>query len=211
MEKKVGTGPRRDGVPLTSMAAFSDITGVILAGGRSRRMGRDKATLSFDGTTLFDRTLQIFEDLFHDNLIAGDRPDLEKPHIPALADRYPGSALGGLYTGLEAAQTPYIFVAACDMPFIDPAIIRLIAERRRSFDAVIPRTGQGLEPLFGIYGKRCLEPIKQQLEEGNFRVFDFYDQVKIRYLEEDELPPDWQRTLANVNTPEELDALNRPG
>ncbi len=191
------------------MAEFSDITGVILAGGRSRRMGRDKATLNIGGGTLFDRTLKIFEELFQNILIAGDRPDLAQPDIPALPDRYPGSALGGLYTGLLAAQTPYIFVAACDMPFIDPSLIRQIAQKRHGFDAVIPRTAEGFEPLFGIYGKVCLAPMQQQLEENNFCVFDFYDQVKICYIEEEELPPGWQRTLANVNTPEDLDALKK--
>ena len=100
-----------------------DLTGVLLAGGRSRRMGRDKAQLEIAGKTLFERSLELLREFCATVLIAGDRPDLARPGLPALPDLYPGSALGGLYTGLAAAQTEWILVAPCDMPFPDRRIV----------------------------------------------------------------------------------------
>jgi len=181
-----------------------DVTGVILAGGLSRRMGRDKATLEVAGEPLFERVLGLFRRFFPRNVIAGDRPDLARPGVPCFPDRYPGSALGGLYTGLLAAETPYIFVAACDMPSPDPALLRTILARRHGYDIVVIRTPSGLEPLFALYGKGCLVPMQALLEAGNFRIYDFYPEVRVCYLGPAELPAGWERALRNVNTPEEL-------
>jgi len=187
-----------------SSMTFPDVTGVILAGGRSSRMGRDKAALELGGVSFFERILSVFRSLFPHVLIAGDRPDLAAPDLPCFPDRYPGSALGGLYTGLLAAETPYIFVAACDMPCPDPELIRAIAASRSGYDVVVPKTPAGLEPLFALYGKACLEPMRALLEAKNYRIYDFYPEVQVRYLEPDELPTGWERALVNVNTPEDL-------
>lgn len=183
---------------------FADVTGVILAGGRSSRMGRDKAGLELGGLSFFERILSVFRSLFPHILIAGDRPDLAAPDLPCFPDVYPGSALGGLHTGLLAAETPYIFVAACDMPCPDPAMIRALVARRRGHDVVVPKTPSGLEPLFALYGKGCLQPMRALLEAKNYRIYDFYPEVRVRYLEPNEFPAGWKRTLVNVNTPEEL-------
>lgn len=190
--------------------SLTDVTGVILAGGRSRRMGRDKATLPVDGQALFERVLGVLQPLFPAILIAGDRPDLCRPQVPCVPDLYPGSALGGLYTALQAAATPFIFVVACDMPFADPQLIRAILARREGHDVVVPRTPSGLEPLFALYGKECLMPMRALLEAGRFRIYDFFPQVRVRYLDSAELPDGWERSLLNVNTPGDIRQLIRP-
>ena len=170
-------------------------------------MGRDKAQLEVAGISLFERVLQAFTPFFEHILIAGDRPDLARPGIPSLPDRYPGSALGGLFTGLAAATTPWVFVAACDMPWPAPGLIRALLERRSGYQAVVPRTASGLEPLFALYHKACLEPMEDLLKKGDYRIYDFYPRIRVRYLAEAELPPGWQRALVNVNTPEDLRRL----
>ena len=186
-----------------------DVTGVILAGGRSSRMGRDKATLEVGGTPLFERVLAVLQGFFADVLIAGDRPDLARPTVPYHPDLYPGSALGGLYTGLLKARTDWIFVAPCDMPHPDPELIRVLLERREGYPIVVPRTGAGFEPLFALYHKDCLEPMLAMLEERNYRVYDLYDRMSVRYVEESEMPPDWERSLININTPEEYSEIRK--
>ncbi len=182
---------------------LNDVTGVILAGGRSSRMGRDKATLEIGGTSLFENIAGVFSALFASSLIAGDRPDLSRPDLPAFADEFPGSALGGLYTGLKHADTPYIFVSACDMPFVDATLIRSLAEQRHRYDVVLPQTPAGLEPLFACYSKNCMEIMRRQLEDGNFRILDIYPQLRVRIVTEDELPENWQKALTNINTPQD--------
>jgi molybdopterin-guanine dinucleotide biosynthesis protein A len=186
---------------------YADVTGVILAGGRSSRMGRDKASLEVDGTTFFAKVAAVFRELFPRVLIAGERPDLAGPDLPYVPDRYPGSALGGLYTGLAAAATPFIFVAPCDVPFPSAELMRLIVDRRAGYDVVVPRTPAGLEPLFAVYGKNCLAPMQEMLERGHYRIYDFFPQVRVRELTEGELPVGWERALRNINTPEDYQRI----
>ncbi|WP_240746306.1 molybdenum cofactor guanylyltransferase [Desulfuromonas acetexigens] len=183
---------------------FPDVTGVILAGGRSRRMGRDKATLEIGGKALIAGISELFGRLFPQTLIAGDRPDLARPNLPAYADAYPGSALGGLHTGLRHAETPYIFVAACDMPFVDEELIRALLEHRFGYDVILPGTPEGLEPLIACYGQNCLPVIRRQLQAGNFRILDIYPELRMRIVGPEELPDNWRTALTNINTPADL-------
>ncbi len=193
----------------TIQPRFDDVTGIILAGGQSRRMGRDKATLEIGEISLFDNIADVFSNLFTRNLIAGDRPDLARPELPAFADEFPGSALGGLYSGLKHACTPYIFVTACDMPFIDPTMIRSLLEKRHEYDVVLPQTPSGMEPLFACYSKNCLKIMQQQLECGNFRILDIYPQLRVRIVADNELPDNWQKSLTNINTPQDYAKLQK--
>ena len=185
----------------------NDVTGVILAGGKSTRMGKDKAMLRVNGVTLFDRVLHVMEELFTHVLIAGNRPDLCKPELPCYPDLYPGSALGGLYTGLYRSSKDMIFVIPCDMPYADANIARIILSQRKGYDVVVPKTPNGLEPLFALYHKSCMPFMKHMLEKQEFRIYDFYPHARVRYLSIQELPSNWQQLLLNVNTPEELERI----
>lgn len=193
----------------SDLPPLADVTGVILAGGQSSRMGRDKATLEIGGSSMFEHIAGVFSELFVSNLIAGDRPDLAHPELPAFADEFPGSALGGLHNGLTHAHTPYIFVAACDMPFVDAKLIRFLLDQRHGYDVVLPHTAFGVEPLFACYGKGCLETMRRQLESGNFRILDLYPQLKVRIVTENELPENWQTALTNINTPQDYLKVQR--
>jgi molybdopterin-guanine dinucleotide biosynthesis protein len=188
---------------------FPDVTGVLLAGGKSRRMGRDKACLQVGGRALFERTLALLQRYFPSVIIAGDRPDLARDGLAAVPDIYPGSALGGLHTGLQAAKTDWIFAAPCDMPYPDPRIVELLLHHRTGVDAVIPCTPQGVEPVFALYHKNCLPEMERLLRRQQYRILNFYQRIRIRYLEEAELPRGWQQGMLNINTPAELaDMLN---
>lgn len=192
---------------ISSDTGREDITGVLLAGGRSRRMGCDKASIKLRGQPLFLRSLALLRRHFGTVFIAGDRPDLAAPDLPAVADIYPGSALGGLYTGLRAATTGWIFVAPCDMPYPDARILELLVSRRNGHDAVVPRTPAGYEPVFALYHKRCLPTMEEMLRRGQYRIFDFYQSIDTRFLDWYELPEGWERGLLNINTPDELNRL----
>jgi molybdopterin-guanine dinucleotide biosynthesis protein A len=182
---------------------MEDVCGVILAGGRSSRMGRDKAMLDVSGLSMFERTLRMMKELFRRIIIAGDRPDLSKPDVPCYKDIYPGSALGGLYTGLKEAGTEWIMVSACDMPFPDVRIARFLLTQREGYDVVVPKTPGGYEPLFAVYRTTCLSYMKELLEKNIYKINDFYPHVRVRYVPYDELPEGWEHALLNVNTPEQ--------
>lgn len=190
-------------------AFIDDITGVLLAGGKSSRMGYDKACIEVAGQPLVAKSLDLLCRSFATVLISGDRPDLAQPDIPAIADIYPGSALGGIYTGLRAAKTDWIFVAPCDMPYPDSRILKLLVKQRRGFDAVVPRTPAGYEPVFALYHKSCMKHMKEMLQQGQYRIYDFYQRINIHYLDSQQMPEGWERSLLNVNTPEQLDELRK--
>ena len=189
-----------------------DMTGVILVGGKSRRMGRDKAFLEVAGTPLFERVLEAFRESFDRVLLVGDREERFAGYgLPVIPDIYPGSALGGLYTGLSHAPSEHVFVAPCDLPFPNGALLRHLCSLREGYDAVVPLTADGYEPLFAVYAKSCLGPMLALLESGNFCVYDFYPQVRVRYVTLAELAHLDRdgRAFVNLNTPEEFEKIRK--
>ena len=192
---------------ITHNRFIDNITGVLLAGGKSLRMGYDKARIEIDERPLLSRSFELLCRYFAEVMIAGDRHDLAQPDVPAIPDLYPGSALGGLYTGLRTAQTDWIFVAPCDMPYPDARILELLVKHREGFDAVVPRTPDGYEPVFALYHKNCLPLMEEMLQQGLFRIYDFYWRINIQYLDWYLMPNDWERTLLNINTPDQLARL----
>ena len=188
---------------------INETTGVLLAGGKSLRMGHDKARIEIGGQPLLSRSLDLLCRYFTTVLIAGDRPDVARPGIPAIPDIYPGSALGGLYTGLQSAQTEWIFVAPCDMPYPDPKILELLLKQRDGADAAVPRTPHGYEPVFALYHKNCLPHMEAMLQQGQYRIYDFYQRIKVNYLDWQQMPAGWERSLLNINTPEQLEQLQK--
>lgn len=187
-----------------------DITGVILVGGKSSRMGRDKAMLPLYGTILFDKVLDTLRVGLERVILVGDHPErFEGYGLKIYPDIFPGSSLGGLYTGLSRADTPYIFASACDLPFTDPSILRLILALREGFDAVVPLNGVYQEPLFALYHKNCLEPMRKLLDARNYRIYDFYPQVRTRNVTPEEIASVGGSVQAfhNVNTIKEYEEI----
>lgn len=141
-------------------------TAVLMAGGKSRRMGRDKATLRLGETTLLDGVARVVAPLFAQLLVSvgAPRADLDWPQVcDAYADAGP---LAGLCAALTQAATPWIFVVATDMPFVKPALIELLAARRAGVDAVVPRVHGHPQPLAAFYSQRCLAPFAALLDAG---------------------------------------------
>lgn len=190
--------------------AFHDITGIILVGGKSRRMGRDKALLDVQGKTLFERALEPFQDSFAQLLLIGDRPERFVQYgVPVLPDLFPGSSLGGLYTGLYHSTTEYVFVTSCDLPFPNREILQYLCSLRGDGDAIIPGSPHGAEPLFACYSKNCLDTMRDRLEQQHFSisaVCSMLQTIHVPYKEIQQFDSEGTAFL-NLNTPEELTGL----
>ena len=170
-------------------------------------MGRDKAFLEVDGKPHIERLLEIFTESFAQVVLVGDREERFAGYdLPILADIYPGSSLGGLYTGLYHAATEYIFAAPCDLPFPNGEVIRHLCSLRNGYDAVVPTTAKGYEPLFALYSKSCLWPIKALLDSDDYCAYAYYPQVRVRYVTYEELARFDRdgRAFLSINTPEEF-------
>jgi molybdopterin-guanine dinucleotide biosynthesis protein A len=186
----------------------------IQAGGKSSRMGVDKALLDFGGTTLIQHLLARLDSLASETLITTNHP--EGYHflgLPLIPDVIPArGALGGLYTALSAASQPLVAVVACDMPFASPAILRACREILQGdpdLDVAIPSTEYGLEPLHAVYRREtCLPAIKAALDTGKWKAISWHSNVNVRVLSPQEvavLNPD-RLAFENVNTPAEFEA-----
>jgi len=170
-------------------------------------MGSDKAFLEVAGKPLFEIILELFRESFARLLLVGNRQERFAGYrLPVVPDIYPGSSLGGLYTGLHEAETEQVFVSSCDLPFPSAQVLRYLCSLRDGFDAVVPSTRYGYEPLFALYSKSCLAPIKALLDRGEFCAYAYYPQIRVRYVTPEELAPldPEGRAFLNLNTPEDL-------
>lgn len=195
------------------MATKNAITGIILAGGKSIRMGQDKAFIEINGVPIILRVFAVLDRLFRETIIvANQKETYAELNIPVYSDLVPGQgALGGLYTGLLHSTFPYSFCVACDMPFLDRALIEYLLTRIDQYDAVVPRTSDGLQPLHAIYSKQCLDPIRHLLDLEKTKIMDFYPLIRLQIVDEKDfltLDPE-RKSFTNVNTPDELQMLQK--
>lgn len=186
-----------------------NVTGVIQAGGRSTRMGGEpKALLDLGGRRIIERVVDAMSAVLGDLLVVTNTPDVYAfLGLPMTPDAVPGAgSLGGIYSGLRAADTDAIFTVACDMPFLAPDAIRLVVARAASADVVIPRVGDQLETLHALYGRGCLAPMEARIAAGRLRITGFFEDVRVVEIPESELAgvADPRVVFMNVNTPDEL-------
>ncbi len=185
---------------------------IVLAGGKNRRFGRNKALATIGGISLIERVVERLKPQTSQVLIVTSR---EQPDLPVtceaeiLADVYPDKGpLGGIYTGLLASQSPHSLVVACDMPFLNTELLCYMVKLSRGFDVVVPRLEEGkLEPLHAIYSKDCLDNIKTHLDWNDLRVDSILNTVRVRYVERAECQRFDPRLLSffNINREADLD------
>jgi molybdopterin-guanine dinucleotide biosynthesis protein A len=186
------------------------ISSILLAGGRSSRMGKDKARLKLDGELMILQSIARKLLTISDEVIIatdGRRYDDLGARVKWADDVYPGAgSLVGLYSGLREASSDYALVVACDMPFLNLDLLHYMIALPRSYDVLAPRIGTKVEPLHAIYSKRCLRPIKRLLEAGHKKIIDMFTEVQVCYL-----PPEVverydpkHRSFFNINSPEQL-------
>ena len=184
------------------------MTGIILAGGKNLRMGQNKALLQVHGQRIIDRTKSIFVDLFDEIILVTNSPfDYLDLNLRTVTDLYQEKgALGGVFTGLFHATHRYAFVAACDMPFLNKALISHLISLSRGFDIVVPKTEDGWQPLHAVYSQKCLPFMEDLLLKGNLKIIDFFHRMKKREVPSEEISLFDPRLLSflNLNTPEDL-------
>jgi len=189
-------------------ASVRRITAVILAGGRSQRLGFDKALLRLDDETLVERAVRKVATLSDEVIVAGGPLPYPLPGARLVADVYPGCGpLGGIHAGLAAASNLHSLVVACDMPFLNLELLRYMVELAPGHDVVIPRWDDKLEPLHAVYSKNCLGPIERLIRGRDLRIVHFLPEVRVRYVGEEEIERFDPKHLSffNINTPEDLE------
>ena len=187
------------------------LDGIVLAGGKSRRLGVDKALLSLGGAPLLQTVVQGVSLVCHRVIVAVDRPGrYRRLGLPArfVADASPGlGPLAGLQSGLQACATAHAFVVACDLPFLNEELLRYMAGLPRSYQALVPRAAGRDHPLHAVYARSCLPEVDALLAAGGGSMQQLLDRLDVRRLDERDLrrfDPDGL-SLLNLNEESDLE------
>jgi len=189
------------------------ITGVILAGGASRRMGSNKALLDVEGNSIISRIYRTLANLFHDVIIVTNSPhDYDFLPCRKVPDIYANfGSIAGLHSALTHSSTVHTFVTACDMPFLDQSIIRYLChlQQEGGAEATIPYSEGGQEPLHGVYSAACKDIFERAIQSGERKVVDILKKINIRNVTYDEVQSigGQSASFLNVNTPEEYEGI----
>ena len=184
------------------------ITLAVQAGGRSSRMGRDKALIPLGGIPLIEHVLRRTAGLAKEVLITTNRPtDFAYLGVRLVLDREPGAgALPGLLTALEAAHGETVLLLACDLPFVCRPLLEHLLSRAPEAQVVVPQWNDSLEPLHAVYSRSCADAVRAAVQAGQQRVIDLLPRVTQRVVDETEIaqfdPDGW--SFFNVNTPKDL-------
>jgi len=175
-------------------------------------LGRNKALERIGDQTLIERVVGRIAPVSAEVIVVvASPPKAAALPLPAearvVSDRYPRcGSLGGIFTGLSASREPWILLVACDMPFLDPRLMRRLMAMRRGVDAVVPCLNGRPEPLHALYSKACLEPMERMLQMGLLRIAPLFEMVRVRYVDErtiDRIDPH-HRSFFNVNSPADV-------
>jgi len=195
---------------------MSKFSVVIQAGGQSSRMGRDKGLLPFQGTTLIQYILGQLNRIGDEILIISNHPDDYKDFgLTVYSDVIRDcGALGGIYSAVFYAKHDVCAILACDMPFINIPLLHHLINLAPGYDVVMPRLepNEYAEPFRAVYRKKtCLPVIKQRLAAGELKVSEFFDVIKIHYVEKEELQRFDQNLISftNINTPDDLESAEK--
>jgi len=190
------------------------VTSIILAGGRSSRLGREKLAEVIAGKSLIERAISSLSALSQEILIVISQKQARSSlssytfsKAKTVVDLYPEKgSLIGIYTGLVHSSNFLNLAVACDMPFLNLKLLRYMVKIAPGFDVVIPRIGDQMEPLHAVYSRNCIGPMEDQIKQGTLRVTGFFDSVKVRYVREEELDRfDPERlSFFNINTEADL-------
>ena len=189
-----------------------EISSIVLAGGKSLRLGHDKVFETVGDQNLLDLVIDRVTPLSRETiLVTASNNALVKSDkysgLKAVTDIYPGKGpLGGVYTGLITSGSFCNLVVASDMPFLNPALLCYMMEVLADFDLVVPRVGDLVEPLHAIYTKNCLEPMEHLLKQDKLSIHRLFPMARTRYLEADEIEPFDPEHLSffNINTRADL-------
>jgi len=179
------------------------MTGIILAGGKNSRFGRNKSLLKIGNETIVENIINKFKTIFDETLIVTNNPEpfhhLTRIVNDIIADK---GSLGGLYSGLVNSRSEYNFVVACDMPFINVELVKFMKTNCNNFDVLIPKLKTGYETLHAIYSKKCIDTIEKQINGDNLKIIDFFPQVRVKEIPEDVIKRFDRQLLSffNINT-----------
>jgi molybdopterin-guanine dinucleotide biosynthesis protein A len=164
------------------------VTGIVLTGGKSKRLNRDKAFVKLEGISIIKRVISSLSNIVNELIIVTneEKKDVYSSfgtNIKVVTDIFPErAALGGLYTGLSYSNNNYSIVVACDMPFLNSSLLQYMVNLSPGYDAVIPRIGNYLEPLHAVYSKKCVTTAENLINQNDLSIRKLIGFLRVRYV-----------------------------
>jgi molybdenum cofactor guanylyltransferase len=187
-------------------------TGFVVAGGRSQRMGRDKALLPWAGTSLLRHALFRLDSVCGDvRILCGAEPRYTDFGVPVHTDVVKDAGpLGGVHAGLVNLGSGVGLFLGVDTPLVPPSLLAALLAAAEDYDAVVPVVAGHAEPLCAVYRSTCLEPVQRCLESGGRKMTSFWPEIRVRTVGHDELTAfgDPSELFRNLNTPEDYRKLS---
>ncbi|QIA09745.1 molybdenum cofactor guanylyltransferase [Draconibacterium halophilum] len=181
------------------------ITTIILAGGKSKRMGTDKALLELDGQTLLERAIELCKPISSELLISSNHQSHTTFGYPVIEDEIKNCGpMGGISSGLKQSKSDWNLVLSVDAAFVDSNFLKFLLANTGDFDAVIPFTEKGAEPLIALYNKSILPAMGNRLQSDDYRMQNLLKESKTNWLDAGELQVENKRLFTNLNRPEDL-------
>jgi molybdenum cofactor guanylyltransferase len=181
------------------------ITGIILAGGQSSRMGTDKAMLQIDGKTLMERAIEICKPICQEILISSNSPKHKNFGFAVIPDEINNCGpMGGIYSCLNKSETRWNFVISVDSAFVNPDFVEFLVSEIGDFDAIIPVHKKGKEPLIALYLKNCMPVIQKKLILKDYKMHHLLDSLNTQYVDVDAWIKKYPEIFRNFNRPEDL-------
>jgi len=181
------------------------ITGIILAGGQSTRMGTDKALLQINGKTLLESALEICRPVCGDILISSNNPEHEKFGYKIIPDEIKNCGpLGGIYSCLKKSDTDWNFIISVDSAFVTKDFVEFLISEIGDSDAIIPIHTNGKEPLIALFRKNCISVIREKIELNDFKMQHLLNELNTKFVEVGAWIEKYPEIFRNINRPEDL-------
>jgi len=186
-----------------------EMTGIILAGGKNSRIKRKKAFIQLPGGfSIIENTVAIFKRIFSEVIIITNQPErYEKFRVRTVSDLIQGKGpLGGIFTGLCFSRNEHNFFVACDMPWINPSLIKYILKKPKDYQVVIPQPKGKSEPLFARYSKSCLPVVFSHLQKERLKIRDIFKDLEVLKISPGEIKrfDPKGHSFLNINTEKDL-------
>lgn len=191
-----------------SVILTSNISGIILAGGKSRRMGTDKALLVFQGKPLLEHMIGLIEPFCNKVFISGQNSDYSSFGVEMVPDLYTGCGpIAGIFSALKYSVSDWNLLVSVDVPFVNEELFLFLISNIGEYDCIIPKHTSGVEPLIGLYHRRAVSIIEEMITTGDYRLTNLLSKLNTRYLDCNDLIKKYPRLFMNINRMEDYQSI----
>jgi molybdopterin-guanine dinucleotide biosynthesis protein A len=181
------------------------ITGIILSGGQSTRMGTDKALIRFNKKTLLENAIEICKPMCTNILISSNNQEHKISGIKIIPDEFLNCGpLSGIYSCLKKSETPWNFVISVDAAFVEPAFIEYLMNETDDSDAIVPIHDKGKEPLISMYHKNGLVEMQKHLKSGDLKMQNLINAINAKFVDSQYWIDKFPNIFRNLNKPEDI-------